>query len=218
MILETFVCGRARSNTYLLAPQSSGPCVIVDAGPGSAVRVSERVAALDLTPAALLLTHGHPDHVWCAREVSAAYGIPAYVHAADLRWFDDPATGGRMPGIRGAGRLISTLRRHRPVDLRPLDATLEVAGLRVEPLHTPGHTPGSSCLVAGELCFSGDTIFAEGLGPTFFPGGSSAALRSSVQVCLDTLADDVRLLPGHGPSTTMGGARGFLERYAARRR
>jgi glyoxylase-like metal-dependent hydrolase (beta-lactamase superfamily II) len=187
--------------------------VIVDAGVGAAERIARRIDEHELRPSAILLTHGHPDHTWTARALSARYAIPAYLHAADWRWLDDPATGGSLPIVRLGGRLLGAVRWMRPARLEAVepDVTLPL-GLRA--IHTPGHTRGSTCFVAGEVCFTGDTVFASGPGHTGYPGGSRPELRRSVGTRLLGLADEVRLLPGHGPEATLERVRPVLQRFA----
>jgi hydroxyacylglutathione hydrolase len=207
VLLERFVNGRARSNAYVYA--SSDPrALIVDAGHGAAAKIIDLVGAEGLEPQALVLTHGHPDHIWTARELSDRYEIPVYIHSADEVWFSDPATGGNLPVFRVAGRLYGRSRRLRPNRLQHIGGdAIDVGGWRVNILHTPGHTRGSACFLVDELCFSGDTVFARGVGHTSYPGGSRASLRESIRSKLLPLPDDMRVLPGHGRDTTVGAER-----------
>ncbi len=216
MLLERFVNGRARSNAYVYAP-SDNRALIVDAGTGAAVKIAALVESEGLEPQALVLTHGHPDHIWTARELSDLYEIPSYIHERDLSWFDDPATGGHLPLFRIAGRVYGRSRRLRPRRLEVLDDAVETGGMRVGVLHTPGHTPGSVCFVVDDICFAGDTVFSGGLGHTAYPGGSRRELRGSIRSQLLPLPDDLRMLPGHGRQTTVGAERGSWERFVAKR-
>jgi glyoxylase-like metal-dependent hydrolase (beta-lactamase superfamily II) len=215
VLLERFVNGRARSNAYVYAP-SDRRALIVDAGSGAAAKIAELVRAEGLEPQALVLTHGHPDHIWTARELSDRYEIPAYIHTLDLSWFDDPATGGHLPLFRVAGRVYGRSKRLRPQRLEVVGDALETTAMRIGVLHTPGHTPGSVCFVVGGLCFAGDTVFSGGLGHTAYPGGSRRQLRESVKSRLLTLPDDVRMLPGHGRETTVGAERARWEAFASK--
>jgi glyoxylase-like metal-dependent hydrolase (beta-lactamase superfamily II) len=193
MLLERFVCGRARSNAYLYAGEGRD-ALIVDAGPGAATRVVDLVAAEGLEPRALLLTHGHPDHIWTARHLADRYEIPAYLHPDDARWFL----------IRRKPRRLQALADGRSVTAGPF--TVSVA-------HTPGHSRGSVCFSAGELLFAGDTIFRGAVGDAMYPGGDRRALVRSVRSKLLPLGDDVRILPGHGSETTVGAERPIWETY-----
>jgi glyoxylase-like metal-dependent hydrolase (beta-lactamase superfamily II) len=190
VLLERFVNGRARSNAYVYAPDGAGrSALIVDAGVGAGDKIIDLVTAESLTPTALVLTHGHPDHIWTARQLSDRFEIPAYIHARDLRWF--------------------LVRWPRPKRLRTISGgrRLEAGQLAVDVLHTPGHSGGSVCFRLDDLCFSGDTVMSGTIGQTAFPGGSARALRESIRAKLLPLPDDLQLLPGHGPKTTVGAER-----------
>jgi glyoxylase-like metal-dependent hydrolase (beta-lactamase superfamily II) len=217
VLLERFVNGRARSNAYVYAP-ADRRALIVDAGTGAAAKIADLVRAEGLEPQALVLTHGHPDHIWTARELSDRYEIPAYIHGSDLSWFDDPATGGHLPLFRIAGRVYGRSRRLRPRRLQIAGDGLETAGMRIDVLHTPGHTPGSVCFLVDDVCFAGDTVFFGGLGHTAYPGGSRHQLRESVRSQLLNLPDELRMLPGHGRETTVGAERSRWEAFAVRGR
>lgn len=215
MLLERFVNGRARSNAYVYA-RDDRRALIVDAGVGAAAKVIDLVGAEGLEPDALILTHGHPDHIWTARELSDRFEIPVFINADDDVWFVDPATGGSMPVVRVAGRLYGRSRRLRPSRLRKFaEDTVTGGSFGLTALHTPGHTRGSTCFVVDDLCFSGDTVFRQGLGNTSYPGGSRSALRESIRSKLLALPDSLRVLPGHGGDTTVGAERSLWERFAA---
>lgn len=218
MALERFVCGRARSNAYVYAPAGAS-CVVVDPGAGAAAPVAAFVRERRLVPEAILLTHGHPDHVWSARPLSVAWDVPVYLHPADDGWLADPACGGLLPVVRLGGRVAGRLCRLCPPRLEPMSDgdVLELAGASFRVLHTPGHTRGSVCLLTGGLCFTGDTVFAGGVGHTVYPGGDRAALRRSIRDRVLSLDDAVELRPGHGGPTTVGRSRRALEGFAGSR-
>lgn len=209
MFLRRFVNGRARSNAYVLAPRGHGPCVIVDPGVGAAGKVAAAIRDASLEPQAILLTHGHPDHVWTAGELSERFDVPVHLHRDDERWLLDPACGGYVPLVRIAGRVVGRARRLRPSRLIALEPgrSVDVAGSAFGVLHTPGHTEGSTCIVVDDLCFAGDTVFRGGTGHTVYPGGRRSALIRSIRDELLRLPDRTRLLPGHGPETTVGSER-----------
>ena len=212
------MCGRTRSNAYLFSP-ADGRAMIVDPGVGAAPVLRAALERTGTTPEAILLTHGHFDHVWSARSLSDTYAIPVHIHAADRRWLDDPACGGYLPIITHAGRLAGRIRRVTPRRIEVIEGdTLALAGAEVRVVHTPGHTPGGVCFVSDGLCFTGDTLFAGGPGHTGYPGGSRVTLADSVARLLDELDDETRLLPGHGPETTVGRVRQRLAAVATPRR
>ena len=214
MLLQRFVCGRARSNAYVYAA-TDGRALIVDAGMGAARQVVDLVGAEGLVPQALLLTHGHPDHIWQARELADRYEIPAYIHADDVVWFTDPATGTRLPIVRTAARMLARSRRLRPSRLHTFvdGATVTAGPFAISFLHTPGHSRGSACLVVNDLCFAGDTVFKGNVGKVVYPGGDRVALRESIRTKLLALPDDLRLYPGHGRDTSVGEERSGWLRY-----
>lgn len=215
VLLERFVNGRARSNAYVYAQDSSKRALIIDAGQGAAAKIESLVRTEGLEPSALVLTHGHPDHIWTARELSDRFEIPAYIHRLDLSWFTDPATGGNLPVFRWAGRLYGRSRRLTPRRLQVVEeGPIDAAEITVAMIHTPGHTGGSSCFLVDGLFFSGDTAFNGGVGQTAYPGGSRRGLRESIRSKLLPLPDDLRVLPGHGRETTVGAERGLWESFA----
>jgi hydroxyacylglutathione hydrolase len=215
MFLEKVVCGRAHSNAYVFAPPGSNQALVIDAGSGAAARISDIVRSEGLEPQALLLTHGHPDHIWTARQLTDAFEIPAYIHSGDVRWLSDPMTGGNLPGVRLVGRVLGQARSMRPRRLHTISDSevIEAGELRVSVSHTPGHSKGSVCLRTGDLCFAGDTVFAGNVGRPIFPGGDAHALRESLRTKLLGFPDDLRLFPGHGEATTVGAERGGWKRY-----
>lgn len=213
MIIERFVNGRARSNAYLLGTEPGGGCLVVDPGVGAADRLRRRIDHHRFEPQAVLLTHGHPDHTWNARLLSADLGVDVHLHRSDHPWLDDPATGGHVPVVSWAGRLIGRLARLKPARLVDVsDGTrVPLDGMAIEVRHTPGHTAGSSCFIAGDTCFTGDTVFARGPGHTVYPGGDRSSLEDSIRSVVLDLPDGTRLLPGHGGETTIDRARRHLQ-------
>lgn len=202
MIVLSRALWMAATNTFVLAAERGGQAVVVDAPPQPA-SVSEMLAEADLTPVALLLTHGHVDHMGGAGELTSSHALRAYVHPDDDFLTKDPASQLRMLfGTVPSGDFAP------PPDLISLHDgdEISVAGLTLEVIHTPGHTPGHCCFsVAGaETLLSGDQLFAGSIGRTDLPGGDLDALVRSMRHRVMTLPDDTRVLPGHGPETTIG--------------
>lgn len=189
----------AETNTYVMASEPGGPAVIIDAPPDVDAIVA-LVREADVIPVALLLTHGHVDHVGGAGAVAKRFGCPAYVHPSDDYLSLHPRRqiemlfGAVPPGD------------YEPPTYQPLSdgEILSLAGLELEVLQTPGHTPGHCCfLVDGEL-FSGDQLFAGSIGRTDLPGGSFDQLMESMTEKVLVLDDETMVHPGHGPATTVG--------------
>ncbi|WP_046470227.1 MBL fold metallo-hydrolase [Allosalinactinospora lopnorensis] len=212
MLIAAFPAGPLAANCYVAAPEAGAECVVVDPGQDAAQGVAELLGEHDLTLSAVLLTHGHFDHVWSATELSETYGVPVCVHPGDRALLTDPAKG-LDPGLAGQlSALLGEVDMVEPPRLEELAGgeKLSYAGLEFAVEHVPGHTPGSVAyaLAAGEdhpqVLFTGDLLFAGSIGRTDFPGGDHPAiLRSLEQVCRDH-PDDTAVLPGHGPQTTIG--------------
>jgi hydroxyacylglutathione hydrolase len=207
VLVAGFPAGSFAANCYLVATEPGAECLIIDPGEDAEPGIAEIVERHRLKPVAVLLTHGHIDHVWSVAPVCGAKGIPAYIHPADRALLTDPARGLSLrPGLELFGGLTFS----EPDDVRELtDGTvLSLAGLEITVDHAPGHTPGSVALRSGAaVMFSGDLLFAGSIGRTDLPGGDPAAMMDSLaRVCL-TLPDETTVLPGHGPQTTIGAER-----------
>ena len=169
--------GYIATNCYIVVNEETHHGVIIDPG-GDAGRIMEAVQKENLTVDAIFLTHGHGDHIMALAEVAEKTGAPVYISKEDASMLTDPV-----------GSLADEV---------------EAAGIKFKVLATPGHTPGGVCLLTGGVVFCGDTVFAESIGRTDFPGGSYKQLLQSIKEKILPLDDDVKLLPGHGPATTVG--------------
>jgi glyoxylase-like metal-dependent hydrolase (beta-lactamase superfamily II) len=196
------------TNCYVLAPAAGEQCVVVDPGLEVVPRLDELLAEHRLQPVAVLLTHGHLDHTFSVTPVCGARDIPAYLHPADDAMLADPLVG-LSPDTTAlfGGRLEWT----EPDDVKPLadGETLSLAGLDLTVDHAPGHTGGSVAFrlphdEVPELMLSGDLLFAGSVGRTDLPGGDHATMLRSLAEKVLPLEDDVLVLPGHGPQTTIG--------------
>lgn len=223
--IEAFVLGMWQTNCYVLGDVEVGRAVVVDPGQGGGAVVRERLVAAGVTCEAILLTHGHVDHVWAAPSLAEALDVPVLLHGDDRWLWDDPAAGfGNLPP--GALKARFGLDWDPPTErleyLRD-GQTLSFAGYRIEVRHTPGHTPGSSVFLLTDtgddepLLISGDLIFAGSIGRTDFPRGSSQQQMASISRVVLPLADRTVIVPGHGPSTSVGAERAtnpYLRRFA----
>jgi glyoxylase-like metal-dependent hydrolase (beta-lactamase superfamily II) len=200
------------TNCYVVAPGRGEQCLVVDPGIGVLDRLDEVLAEHRLSPAAVLLTHGHLDHVFSVAPVCGARGITAYVHPADREMLADPSKGLSVDLAQlFGGRLAYS----EPEDVAELTdgATLTLAGLEITVDHAPGHTGGSvlfrlpgaeTSWDAEQVCLSGDVLFAGSIGRTDLPGGAMPTMLTSLRNKILPLADDTVVLPGHGPATTIG--------------
>lgn len=206
MLLTGFPAGMLACNCYVLAPHQGADAVIVDPGQRAFGPLRRILDENRLTPAAVLLTHGHIDHIWSAQKVSDTFGCPVYIHPDDRFMLADPIRGF---GPRIAQVAFGTLFRE-PRQLIELDRdgeVLDLGGVAVAVDHTPGHTRGSVCFRVSDLVFTGDTLFKQSVGRTDLPGGSGRDLLDSIITKLFVLDDNTRVLPGHGPATTIGAER-----------
>ena len=212
MLLTGFPAGMLACNCYVLAQRAGSDAIIVDPGQRAMGTLRRILDENRLTPAAVLLTHGHIDHIWSAQKVADTYGCPAFIHPADRFMLADPIRGfGPRIGQLAFGALFREPRQ--VVDLDRDGDTLDFGGMVVAVDHTPGHTRGSVVFRVpdaagdsgrGELAFTGDTLFKQSVGRTDLPGGSGRDLMESIVTKLLVLDDDTRVLPGHGESTTIG--------------
>jgi hydroxyacylglutathione hydrolase len=211
VLVAGFPAGSFAANCYLVAAAPGEQCLIIDPGEDAADGIEEIAERYRLRPAAVLLTHGHIDHVWSVAPVCGARDIPAYIHPGDRALLTDPARG---LSLLGGQQLFGGLTFTEPDDVRELSdgAVLDLAGVSVVVDHAPGHTPGSVAfrLPAADdpgTMFSGDLLFAGSIGRTDLPGGDHATILDSLaRVCLP-LPDKTRVLAGHGPETTIGAER-----------
>ncbi len=207
VLLTGFPAGMLACNCYVLAPRAGADAVIVDPGQRALGPLRRILDENRLTPAAVLLTHGHIDHIWSAQKVADTYGCPAFIHPEDRFMLTDPIRGfGPRIGQFVFGALFREPRQ--VVDLDRDGAVLDFDGVAVTVDHTPGHTRGSVAFrVSGDgagLVFTGDTLFKRSVGRTDLPGGSGRDLLGSIVTKLLVLDDDTRVLPGHGEATTIG--------------
>lgn len=187
----------AHTNTYVLASGPGSPCVVIDAPPDPE-SVLALVQRYELAPVALLLTHGHVDHTGGAADVCRLAGISAYVHPDDDFLTFDPAT--QLRALFGTAPPMPVLERAERLSG---GSHLQLAGIDIEVLHTPGHTPGHCCFLVEGRLFSGDHLFAGSIGRTDLPGGDLPTLLESMTGVILPLPDETVVYPGHGPSTTM---------------
>ena len=190
----------AETNAWVIG-NDDGVALLVDAPPEPA-RIGEIVRDRGLTIGSVLLTHGHVDHMGGSGEIAGETGAAVYVHPDDDFLTRDPVT--QLMSIFGASPPGNYDAPEKMESLSDGDV-LDVAGLSVEVRHTPGHTPGHCCFYLEEIetLFSGDQLFAGSIGRTDFVYGSHETLMESMRTKIMVLPDETRVLPGHGPETSI---------------
>ena len=218
MLTASFPAAVFGTNCYVIAPGKGEECVVVDPGIGVVETLRDALAELRLRPAAVLLTHGHVDHVYSVTPVCGGT-TAAYLHGDDRYRLVDPVSslGPQLVGMfeQQFGAAPTWTEPEDVVEIRDHE-TLQLAGMTFDVRHTPGHTEGSVLFGIGEVpdglpaeadvdstVLSGDTLFAGSIGRTDLPGGDGEAMNRSLRNVVLTLPDTALVLPGHGPGTTM---------------
>ena len=196
MILETLSLGPMQVNCYILAKEESGQAIIID--PGAEVnKINKVLNKYSLTPAFIVNTHGHYDHIGCDDK----FKVPIYIHSRDAKLLKDPRLN--LSGLMSLPYQVDS----EIIGMED-NQIIELEEIQLKVLHVPGHTPGGIALVLlkpeGKIVFTGDSLFCSGIGRTDFPGADESLLLKSIQEKLLTLPDETICYPGHGPSTTIG--------------
>ncbi|MFH1837661.1 MAG: MBL fold metallo-hydrolase [Candidatus Omnitrophota bacterium] len=190
--VKTFKLGSIETNCYVAHDEVSKKGVLIDPGEyGAAVKKYIETEGLDILWT--INTHGHADHILGNKK----FGYPVMIHALDEPFLNDPSLNlssfyKEEHEVFSAGSFLE-------------DGTvIGIGAFDLKVIHTPGHTPGSVSIICGDMLFSGDTLFFDGVGRTDLPGGDQNALFRSIREKLMTLNDHVKVFPGHGPETTIG--------------
>lgn len=223
MLVTGFPAAAFGTNCYVLAPGAGQECLVVDPGVGVLDRLAEVLREHRLRPAAVLLTHGHLDHVYSVTPVCGAHDVPALIHGEDAYRLADPIST-LDPSLVGMleQQFGSAAAWAEPDDVRTLvdGERLALAGIDLTVQHAPGHTEGSVVFTVDDVpdglrvedaaapptatTLSGDVLFAGSIGRTDLPGGDHAAMLRSLRDVVLPMPDDRLVLPGHGPATTIG--------------
>lgn len=217
VFLAGFPAGQLAANCYFVGAEAGGECVIIDPGQDSAAGVDSLVAEHDLAPAAVLVTHGHFDHMWQAQQVADKYDAPLWIGAQDRHLLADPMaaisnqSAAMLRAQLGMGEDLPEFREPGRVHEAVEGSVIEIEGLTVVVDHAPGHTPGTVLYrmeydgpEASQLMFSGDFLFAGSIGRTDLVGGDHREMLESLRSKVLPLADDIVVLPGHGEQTSIG--------------
>jgi glyoxylase-like metal-dependent hydrolase (beta-lactamase superfamily II) len=200
--IKTIVAGPLETNTYLIS--SGGQGLVIDPGYGAAELVRARAESNECEIVAIVSTHGHWDHVADDAQLIRDTGAPLYVHEYDAEMVRSPSTSLSLPFTLEPANPTKLLRDGDVVNL-------DDWGFKV--IHTPGHTPGSVCLLfeSEGIVVTGDTLFQGTYGRFDFPGGDEEALYDSLRI-LGELDGEYSVYPGHGPTTTIGAENGWISR------
>ena len=193
LVMEVGMIG---TNCYIAVNEETNAGVVVDPG-GDSDKILNVIKKHDIKIESIFITHGHSDHIMGLDEVRKATGAKVYISKADEPMLKD--------ADRNLSMFIGQNKTFAGADENFTDGQeLVVAGIKFKILATPGHTPGGVCILADNVVFCGDTVFAESIGRTDLPGGSYEDIIKSIKEKILPLADNVQLLPGHGPATTVG--------------
>ncbi|HEY3396848.1 MAG TPA: MBL fold metallo-hydrolase [Armatimonadota bacterium] len=194
MQIAQIIVGPLATNSYLVWEEDRAEALLIDPG-AEPETILETIATTQARVVGIVCTHGHPDHTGALRSVLSAIPVPVYIHPAD-----SPMLRRTWPEFFVTETPVGPGTEVREVtdeeQIRFGDHSLRV-------LHTPGHTPGGLCLTAEEVVFSGDTLFAGGVGRTDLPGGNEAQLNESLRRLLSDLSPITLVYPGHGASTVL---------------
>jgi len=213
VLVKGFPAGAWGTNCYAVATGEGEDCLVVDPGQASLGPLQDLLEKHRLRPVAVLLTHGHLDHVWSVAPLTAGRDIPAYIHTDDrYRLADIVGTTFSMSRDQLMSMTQGELELTEPDDVRLLTdgERIEIAGIPLTVAHAPGHTEGSVTFgvereeTRPPILWSGDLLFAGSIGRTDLPGGDPAAMTESLQRVITPLDDDTVVLPGHGETTTIG--------------
>jgi len=186
MLVETFTVGMLSTNCYVASSQETKEAIIIDPGldlSSEAEPILDYIAAKKLNLKFIVNTHGHDDHIKGDAFFQQKFNVPICIHILDEHFIEDLEKGSFSPNL-----------------LLKDGSLIEVGNETLKVLHTPGHTPGSICLVGEKLVFTGDTLFAGGIGRTDFPGGSMSEMRASLKKLMD-LPLNLLVYPGHGETS-----------------
>ena len=203
MFVASFPAPMFATNCWIIAGKPGQECIIVDPGmPDISHEITAIIEENNLKPVAALITHGHLDHTYSVKPLADGYGIASYIHSEDREYLLKPQ------GAHGA-EFIATLDAmsfEEPADTRNLrhGDLLEILDMKITAIHSPGHTKGSTMFsINDQLLVSGDVLFAGSIGRTDLPSGSAEAMVKTLKTRVLPLSDDLRVLPGHGPETTI---------------
>jgi hydroxyacylglutathione hydrolase len=198
-IIKRLVVGSLSANCWIVGKESVGEGLVIDPG-GNSETINRAIDETGLDIKIIVLTHGHSDHIAALRDIQDKTGAGVVIHIEDADFLEGRGSYSSQFGI-------SYRTPHSPERLLREGDIIDAGGMSFEVIHTPGHTPGSICLLTDFGVFTGDTIFRRGIGTTLMPGSSRPQLLDSIHKKLMTLPDETVIYPGHGRETTIGAER-----------
>jgi hydroxyacylglutathione hydrolase len=199
LIITRLVVGSLSANCFIVGKESAGEGIVIDPG-GNGEDIYRAIAAAGLDIKIIVLTHGHSDHIAALYDIQERTGAAVAIHVEDTDFLEGHSSFSSQFGI-------SYKTPHPPDRLLREGDIINIAGMSFKVIHTPGHTPGSICLLTDDKVFTGDTLFRRGIGTTLMPGSSRPQLIDSIRKKLMVLPDDTIIYPGHGRETTIGAER-----------
>lgn len=196
MLVKNWVCGPLGVNCYLVGSLKDKEFVLIDPG-GCHGEVARFIDKQGFQPKLIIATHGHLDHIMAMPDLRKRWNIKVACHTKDIPFFNNPDPF--LEGFLGQG-----FKPFKPDQALEDGDRIDIGSYVMEVIHTPGHTPGSVCLLIPPYLFSGDTLFQAGVGRTDLPGGDYSALVHSLRERLWPLSDELILLPGHGSPSRLG--------------
>ncbi len=202
MKINHYVVGMVQTNCYIVINDETKECFIIDPG-ASGRQLAEKIREENLTPVAVLLTHGHFDHAGAAEDLAKEFDVKIYAHEAEADTLRDPQ--------KNVSWMVGAKESYDADVFLKDEERITLAGYEIKVLHTPGHTEGGCCyyIESEDVVFTGDTLFAQSVGRTDFPGGSMSQIVRSIQEKLLTLNEagnletDIMVYPGHNDPTTI---------------
>lgn len=203
MLLNTVVVSEFMTNCFIIADDSTREAIVIDPG-GEAPRILNEIEKMGVNVKAVVNTHAHVDHIGALKEIKDTYNAEIMLHNLELPIL---RTASKMARLFG----VSIEQPPEPDRFLCDGDQISCGDITLTVIETPGHSPGGISLVSsdGKYCFAGDTLFAGSIGRTDLPGGDYHTLIQSIKTRLIPLGDDVRVLPGHGPATTIGTERRY---------
>jgi hydroxyacylglutathione hydrolase len=197
--VKRLVVGSLSANCYVVGDEAGVEGMVIDPG-GNAEGIHRAIRDSGLDIRIIVLTHGHSDHIAALRDIQDRTRAEVGIHVEDADFLEGYGSVSSQFGI-------SYRTPHPPDRLLREGDKIEIGDMKFTVIHTPGHTPGSICLLGDEMVFTGDTLFRKGIGTTLMPGSSRPQLIDSIKARLMALPDNTIIYPGHGRETTIGAER-----------